>query len=414
MTTVTISRSKPFRASNRDDDDARYQGALARNKQRTDVRIFLTQRALQSFIYLLINCRDPHTVRWLEEHFGFTNLEEYHGTGALDLTRFESWNTLLLDLLHRPNDTVIVAARRRGRGQGGWSKENPHLEERFVEFEIDIDPPSLVTRLLSVRQQIAQEWVADLETLVAVNELVLESYHKVQNQNRKDEECTSFPDEDGSITSDHAECFNIEDMIAPYSIDHPSKNKQFAFERKATEFLTNKMLEDEAKRGLPSSTLRKGSFDLLSLLATQEAVHTVLRQYMQQREEKLVSLEWLKKFYIERLEQCFDGHGKYGRADDFLQDLLLASPSVVTVDDTMELIDPQRIAEDVIRARTEVASLWKVIMEQQVPSDHMQLQKSILAVRMGQQEVTPQQRQPMASSDSKLSSGSIDIIGEFE
>lgn len=34
--------------------------------RRTDVRNFLTQRAFQSFIFLLIQCRDPHTVQWLE------------------------------------------------------------------------------------------------------------------------------------------------------------------------------------------------------------------------------------------------------------------------------------------------------------------------------------------------------------
>lgn len=55
----------------RDDEDdsvdyERYKAALEHNTRRTDVRIFLTQRALQSFINLLITCRDPHTVRWLE------------------------------------------------------------------------------------------------------------------------------------------------------------------------------------------------------------------------------------------------------------------------------------------------------------------------------------------------------------
>lgn len=54
----------------RSDDDAeeekRYQDALAHNKIRTDVNNFLTQRAIQSFIFLLVECRDPHTVRWME------------------------------------------------------------------------------------------------------------------------------------------------------------------------------------------------------------------------------------------------------------------------------------------------------------------------------------------------------------
>ena len=48
------------------DDNPCYEDALARNKARTDVRNFLTQRAIQSFICLLDHCRDPHTVAWVE------------------------------------------------------------------------------------------------------------------------------------------------------------------------------------------------------------------------------------------------------------------------------------------------------------------------------------------------------------
>jgi hypothetical protein len=47
-------------------ESSRYEDALARNKARTDVRNFLTQRAIQSFVYLLNQCRDPHTVNWME------------------------------------------------------------------------------------------------------------------------------------------------------------------------------------------------------------------------------------------------------------------------------------------------------------------------------------------------------------
>jgi hypothetical protein len=48
------------------DADARYEDAFQHNTMRTDLRMFLTQRALQSFIFLSVSCRDPHTVKWLE------------------------------------------------------------------------------------------------------------------------------------------------------------------------------------------------------------------------------------------------------------------------------------------------------------------------------------------------------------
>ena len=69
LSSSTALFAKNKRSNSDDDDDkdhGRYQDALSLNKARTDVRNLLTQRAVQSFIFLLNSCRDPHTVRWLE------------------------------------------------------------------------------------------------------------------------------------------------------------------------------------------------------------------------------------------------------------------------------------------------------------------------------------------------------------
>ena len=42
---------------------------MERNKARMDLRNFLTQRSIQSFVYLLNQCREEHTVRWLEVRY---------------------------------------------------------------------------------------------------------------------------------------------------------------------------------------------------------------------------------------------------------------------------------------------------------------------------------------------------------
>jgi len=114
----------PLLAHSNDD----YESALARNKARTDVRNLLTQRSLQSFIFLLIETRDPHTVTYLEESFGWTNLESFHGTGALNMTLYPHWDSVLTDLMQQPPAVVVVRAKRRGKGHGGWSKNNPYME----------------------------------------------------------------------------------------------------------------------------------------------------------------------------------------------------------------------------------------------------------------------------------------------
>ena len=70
----SLSHTSVLRGQNRYDNDNgddsldfdSYEQAWLHNQRRTDVRIFLTQRALQSFIYVLLSFRDPHTVKWLE------------------------------------------------------------------------------------------------------------------------------------------------------------------------------------------------------------------------------------------------------------------------------------------------------------------------------------------------------------
>jgi hypothetical protein len=110
------------------EDKSDYEKALAHNKARTDVRNFLTQRSIQSFIFLLIETRDPHTVTWMEEFGGWTNLESFHGTGALNMTLYPSWDSVLRRMIDKPLGEVIVSAKRPGRGHGGLSKNNPYLE----------------------------------------------------------------------------------------------------------------------------------------------------------------------------------------------------------------------------------------------------------------------------------------------
>lgn len=281
---------------------------------------------------------------------------------------------MLLDMLQQPPDVVVVSARRRGRGHGGWSKNNPYLEDRFVEFDIDIDPPSLVTRILSVRQQISDDWVTDLETLHTINGQILASYNERQAQMR-DEECATD-------VANNDDC-GLGNMSAREQMNEAK------FERNAGYYLSNRIAEEAARDSRTSSPFRQGNFDLLALLATQEALHRVLRSYQAAGEERSVSRDWLKQFYTDRLRRYFDGDGEYHRADDFLQELLTTPPATVELPPfsvtqaQIGLVDPLRIAQDLLEARADVVDEWQAIMRDAVPSDHMELQKSILAVRMG-------------------------------
>jgi hypothetical protein len=333
--------------------------ALARNKARTDVCNFLTQRAMQSFIHLLIETRDPHMVTWMEEFGGWTNLEEFHGTGALNLTIYPKWDSVLLEMMEQPPAVVVIRAKRRGKGHGGWSKNNPYLEERFVEFEMDVDPVSIASRIMAVREQLAMEWETDLDMLLAANDAILRSY----------------------------------------------STRDGAFERTTMAYGDFGIFNARAP-----SPLRKGNYDLLVLLATQESVHRILRSY-QQVEGFKVSFEWLRDFYADRIGDYFDGSGEYGRADDFLEQLLLTPPSVKqAVGQKADLIDPLKIAEDIIRTRSQVARDWKEVCRR-IPKDHTELRKILLAKQMLKWGNAPNAESTEQVADEP---GGIRKMGEFE
>ena len=342
-------------------DRSNHDDIVARNMARTDVRNFLTQRAFQSFMFLAEECRDPHTGKWIQDFLGLQNMLEYHGSGALDIDRFRTWEASLVEMMEQPKDTVIVSAKRRGRGHGGWSKNNPYLPERWVEIPISIDPTSLTQRVMAVREQIGSEFVNDLAILRECNDLILDDYFAKVKATRDEQQ------QGQSVES--------------YSyMDDPSRANptSIAFDRVGANILNN----HTAFASVASSPFRRGNFDLLYNLATQESVHKLLRSLQAAGEAKIVSFEWLRDFYIDKVEEYFDGSLEYGRADDFIEELLLTSPSVIYTDDgKMGLADPLGLAEQIIQTRSIVLDEWQDLMRQ-VPNDHAELRRLILNQQM--------------------------------
>ena len=345
-------------------DRSSHDDIVARNNVRTDVRNFLTQRAIQSFMFLAEECRDPHTGKWIQEFLGLQNMLEYHGSGALDIDRFRTWESSLVEMMKQPKDTVIVSAKRRGRGHGGWSKHNPYLPERWVEFPISIEPTSLTQRILAVREQIASEFVNDLDILRECNDMILDDYFgKVKAA--RDEQPQGQSGENYSYMDDPSQA-------------NPSTSSMIAFDRVGANILNNHTAFQECA----SSPFRRGSFDLLYNLATQESVHKLLRTLQAAGEAKIVSFEWLRDFYVDRVEEYFDGSLEYGCADDFIELLLLTSPSVIYTDDgKMGLADPLGLAEQIIQTRSIVLEEWQQTMRQ-TPDDHAALRILILDQQM--------------------------------
>jgi hypothetical protein len=63
-TASAVARRAFFHHGEFDDASSSHNKALQHNMKRTDPKILLTQRAIQSFMYLLVCTRDPHTMKW--------------------------------------------------------------------------------------------------------------------------------------------------------------------------------------------------------------------------------------------------------------------------------------------------------------------------------------------------------------
>ena len=273
----------------------------------------------------------------------------------------------------QPNQKIIIRAKRRGRGHGGWSKNNPYLQERYVEFPIDIQPASLVQRLLTVREQLATEFERDLEIVGIVDGMIIESYFDIIKREREDQQQQQQRrrrDEDGWSSSG-----GDDGVVAPVTR---------AFDRISVDILSNfTEFTSSSGGGASSSVFRKGNFDLLYNLCTQASVHHLLRELRESKVDK-ISYQWLQAFYSERVCEYFDGDVAFGRGDDFIDALLRSPPSLVSMDDghTLGLTDPLRLAERVIAKRSEIAFAWIDEMRE-VKNDHLALNDKLFRVMMG-------------------------------
>ena len=184
-----------------------------------------------------------------------------------------------------------------------------------IEVEIDIDPPSLANRILSVRDKMSKEWAADLDLLIASNQQILSSYAAKRKEARETEEANEGDYERGSsepIQPGLSGGFNF------------GQRSVQSFYRASVYYITN----HPNFNAMDATPLRASSFDLLFLLSMQEAIHRVLKSYQKAGEEKEVSFAWLNTLYNESLEKYFDGNQSFGRSDDFLDDLLSKPPAL--------------------------------------------------------------------------------------
>ncbi len=109
-------------------DHRDYEHSILNNQKRTCIQHFLSQRSFQSFMYLITEMRDPHTSDWIERFLQAPSLLAYHGTGALNTTIFDEWDSYFLEMAKQPKEKIIIHSRRNS----GSKNNNPYLQSDRV------------------------------------------------------------------------------------------------------------------------------------------------------------------------------------------------------------------------------------------------------------------------------------------
>lgn len=329
-------------------------------------------------MYLLVSTRDVHTVWWLDkvvepvivnnyweneeeyfpgDHGGNTYRENdqrmgskllnYHGLSALNTTLYPEWDSFFNALLDKPDAILEI--------------ETPN----FMSFEIEIEPARLCARILSVREQIAREMAADCKAINSMGHYIFCSYQE-NSQKRTN---IKKVDEHGDFVS------------KPKTFDSPSAL-----------YINFDQRDDEA---LAPSPLRKGNFDLLYNLLTQQAIIELLNSedgvvVGEDPQQNQACREYLYRFYLQRFPSTFEGSQWYGKSDAFVEELMLSSPLFLTMNlesgtgveqsETQASsrppleVEPLRVAEQILLKRDNLALEWMDIMSS-VPSDHTEIRR---------------------------------------
>ena len=369
-------------------------------------RTFLNQCCIQSFMFLLQTTRDPHTIRWLnnftkpvldewawkpaspEFHVDFgdgrsvdnsdlmdqkvpSELLRFHGLAALNTTLFPSWEDYFLDLLKQPDAELIIET---------W-------DPRVPEYIVDINPASLCSRMISVREQIAREFAHDLDIISKMGQQIFTSYWSEIEKSRErlmaEREATESATGSGM---DGQQATDIEGNAMSSPSPSPSeegelKENMSGFSGQWLGFLEWDPYWDGSDKPSP---LRRGNFDLLVLLATQEAVRRLINEGVEDEtpEHEVESTKFLHNFYVDRMAY-FVGPQRYRRADEFVEELMLSPPVVISKDEGGALIvNPLNIAELLLIKRDKVASEWQQIAKE-APQEHSEIRRMQLDRMMG-------------------------------
>uniref|UniRef100_A0A7S4BIS2 Uncharacterized protein n=3 Tax=Chrysotila carterae TaxID=13221 RepID=A0A7S4BIS2_CHRCT len=330
----------------------------------------LLQCAIQAQLSYYNEFKDELKARWLESFLGHDHLRVQrvsdHGGGRLLYQGIDNglrcdWRGYVRTMLKAPPEEYSVSYKVGTADTAGmpqipqtgadgaeppWAsasasrRNNPYLqkqEPQTREYQTILEPRRIARGLLSIRQQIADEWMKDISIIAAEGEY-LRACHQ-------DDVCSV--EVDSFLTVNTTDVKVLEDPAAPLPP---------ALMAASTQAFNSWNLPD-------SSPFRSANFDLLQRALTREAALAAMKSLARRGDEHAANAEFLRARLV-RWSPRFEEPKRRQMAGLFLTELLHESPTIQRRDGKALFTDPSLVAAEVLEQRLRIATRWQEAVSQ--------------------------------------------------
>ncbi|KAG5179852.1 hypothetical protein JKP88DRAFT_261273 [Tribonema minus] len=353
LRTIKKNSSSTLRMSSWSDGESESDAEAAHMER--SVKNLLAVQASASVQYYWMEFRDELQPRWLKEFE-----EAGHNVGQV------GWDHFLGSLMRTEPEEVTV--RKMAQRPKGGSGNNPFLSDtrHAMEYTVLIEPFQIAKRIMTVREQLAQEWIKDLELVETENAELLRHHVDTLSMDAKQ------ADSSRQLVFDHDPCAVEGEVLKQLIFDHDPYGTKLPYRGKNYRADSSRQLVFDHDRYGDFAPYRNRNYRELLAMVTRVAVRRYEAELRQSGHR--YHQNWLERFMLK------GGKGLKGNAllESMLNGpMMMINPKVRGNSDKPRVIEPAQIAKGVMLRRATAAEEIRTILGT-VPGDHLRLKASML------------------------------------
>mmetsp|Transcript_7143 Transcript_7143/g.27351 ORF Transcript_7143/g.27351 Transcript_7143/m.27351 type:complete len:332 (-) Transcript_7143:78-1073(-) len=279
----------------------------------SEVADLLTARTVETVATFFEALRDPVSRDWVKDFFKLHFEEEEHARTQAFLRRMMN---------SEPEEVTVKQLRRKRQG----SPNNPFLknDKPVFSYTVLIEPRVIADKIMDQREELAVEWIKDLQRISAENDSILRHY---KDRSRSRQYVYSGDEIEVWNNSPHRSknYQELKDVITERGITRALRSLRKADNRPALSWLEKIMAKAEEK-GLRGDALLEGmirgpmlllpqrSENKLRVVEPEKVTELVMKSRVQVANDWMAELssaaEVHKQLRAERISQMFDGSAR--------------------------------------------------------------------------------------------------------